>query len=160
MPELHPLCEPLAILLGTWQGAGVGHYPTIEDFFYVEELTFGHVGKPFVSMTQRSRNRVTDEPLHSETGYVRALGDGAAELSVAQPSGIVEVHAGSMASSDEGLVLTFDSTQVALTPSAKSVTAVRRRLTVTGSSMVSELWMAAVGHADLVHHLRGELTRL
>ena len=83
MPELHPLCEPLAILLGTWQGAGVGHYPTIEDFFYVEELTFGHVGKPFVSMTQRSRNRVTDEPLHSETGYVRALGDGAAELSVA-----------------------------------------------------------------------------
>ena len=165
MPDLHPQCEPLAPLLGTWQGGGTGQYPTIDDFAYTEELTFGHVGKPFVSMIQRTRNSATVEPLHSEAGYIRALLGGALELTLAQPSGITEIHLGTVRSSDDGLVIELRSEEVGMTPTAKEVTSVRRELSVVGlgtdggPSLISELWMAAVGHGELVHHLRGELTK-
>lgn len=166
MAELHPQCEPLAPLLGSWQGGGEGQYPTIDDFSYVEELTFGHVGKPFVSMFQRTRNRVTGEPLHSEAGYLRALPDGQLELTLAQPSGMVEICLGAVRVTEDGLVVELASDQVALSPTAKEVTSVRRELSIVGvgtdagPTLVSELWMAAVGHIELTHHLRGELTPL
>ena len=111
-------------------------------------------------MTQRSRHAADGEPLHAEAGYLRAVGDaGEVELVVAQPSGIVEVHTGSAASVPDGLVLELNSVRVETTPAAKPVTAVRRRLEVTGPKMVSELWMAAMGETDLVHHLRSELSK-
>ena len=159
MAELHELCRPLAPLLGTWRGAGEGSYPTIDDFSYIEELSFGHVGKPFLSMTQRSRHRSTGLPLHAEAGYLRALPDSRLELVVAQPSGVIEVDVGSVTPTGDGLVVELESAQVGLTPTAKSVTAVRRRLSVAGSTLVSELWMAAMGETGLVHHVRAELSR-
>ena len=159
MVELHPMCLPLAPLLGTWSGPGAGSYRTIDDFAYTEELVFAHVGKPFLSMVQRSRDRSTGQPLHAEAGYLRALLDGALELTVAQPSGIVEVDVGSVAPTSDGLVVELESVQVGLTPAAKSVTAVRRRLCLAGPVLVSELWMAAVGEPDLIHHVRAELSQ-
>ena len=158
MVELHPLCEPLAALLGTWRGRGRGSYPTIDDFAYTEELVFDHAGKPFLSMVQRSRDLVTGEPLHGEAGYLRALPDGAVELTVAQPSGVVEVDVGSLTKTSGVLVVELESAEVGLTSTAKSVTAVRRRLEIAGSTLISELWMAAVGEADLIHHVRSELS--
>lgn len=111
-------------------------------------------------MTQRSRHADGGEPLHAEAGYLRAVGGaGEVELVVAQPSGIVEVHTGTAAPTTDGLVLELDSVRVETTPAAKPVTAVRRRLAVAGSKMVSELWMAAMGETDLVHHLRSELSK-
>ena len=53
----------------------------------------------------------------------------------------------------------FASAEVALTPTAKSVTAVRRRLHLAGETLVSELWMAAVGETELIHHVRAELSQ-
>ena len=159
MPELHPLCVPLAPLLGTWRGSGEGSYPTIDDFAYNEELEFGQVGKPFLSMTQRTRDSRTGAPLHAEAGYLRALPDGQLELVLVQPSGVVEVDVGSVTATASGLVVELESAHVGLTPTAKSVTAVRRRLAFDGSVLISELWMAAVGEARLVHHVRAELSK-
>ena len=64
-PELHPDVSVLSALLGTWEGTGTGEYPTIDDFAYLESITFTHVGKPFVAYTQRTR--------HPETGAADAL---------------------------------------------------------------------------------------
>ena len=157
MVELHPMCLALAPLLGTWRGSGEGSYPTIDDFAYTEELVFGHVGKPFLSMVQRSRDLTTGAPLHAEAGYLRAQPGGAVELAVAQPSGIVETDVGTVTPTRDGLVVELESDRVGLTPTAKSVTAVRRRLSLAGPTLVSELWMAAVGKAELIHHVRAEL---
>ena len=110
-------------------------------------------------MVQRTRDGSTGQPLHAEGGYLRALPDGAVELTVAQPSGVVEIDVGSVTETTDGLVVELESAQVGLTPSAKSVTAVRRRLSLTGTTLVSELWMAAVGEADLIHHVRAELSQ-
>jgi hypothetical protein len=151
--ELHPAVEPLAVLLGTWTGEGHGDYPSIESFDYGEELTFWHVGKPFLFYTQRTWILADGRPSHSEMGYWRGTDDGV-ELVVAHPTGIVEIDTGRM----NGSVIDLETATVGLSPTAKSVTGLRRRYEVSGDVLRYDLWMAAVGQ-PLTHHLRGELRR-
>ena len=154
MAELHPACVPLGFLLGTWQGTGTGVYPTIEDFSYAEEITFMHVGKPFVAYTQKTKHSNTGLPLHAETGYLRPQDDGRIELVLVQPSGIVELLDGKL----EGHDIQFVSTAVVGTSSAKPVTATERRFWVEGDVLHSSVAMAAMG-LDLQHHVIAELYR-
>ncbi len=156
--DLHPDCVPLAFLLGTWKGAGAGDYPTIDAFHYNEEVVFAHVGKPFLSYSQRTRHADTGLPLHAESGYLRAVGDGRIELVVVQPSGILESHTGMVRGQRLDLVLH----SVRTTPMAKSVTDVRREIAVETSGETAvlryDVFMAAVSQ-PMTHHLRAELTR-
>lgn len=157
-PLLHELCEPFRGLLGTWKGRGEGHYPSIESFGYVEESTFSHVGKPFISYVQKTRDSVTDAPLHSESGYIRPQEEYLAELVLAQPSGIVEMHKGSIESSKNACVIYFESIDVRVTPSAKEVTQVSRLIKIEGDSLSYDVSMAAVGE-PFQHHLKALLKR-
>ena len=162
-PPLHRDIAHLSALLGTWRGAGAGEYPTIDSFTYVEEVTIGQVGKPFLSYSQKTRHGETDLPLHAEAGYFRPVGLERLELVVAQPSGIVEVDEGSVvvgAAGPEGagLVIELASVAVTTTRSAKAISAVRRRVSVVGDLMTYEVDMAAVGQ-PIQHHLRAELRR-
>ncbi len=155
MAELHQVCAPLEFLLGTWQGTGTGVYPTIEDFSYAEEVSFTHVGKPFVAYAQKTKDAVTGLPLHAEAGFLRPQGDGRIELVLAQPSGIAEVLQGTV----EGRDVRLASTTVVGTASAKSVTATERRFWVDGEVLHSSVAMAAVG-LELQHHVVSEMYRL
>src|SRR3954467_6285982 len=94
MADLHPGVAALAPLLGVWAGQGAGEYPTIAPFDYLEEVTFGHVGKPFLSYTQRTRAADDGRPMHAETGYLRVPSPGRGELGVAAPPGITTADAG------------------------------------------------------------------
>ena len=161
--DLHPDCEQLGFLLGVWRGAGEGSYPTIESFGYTEEVTFSHVGKPFLGYTQKTKHAVSGAPLHAEAGYLRAVGAGRVEFVVVQPSGIVELHSGTVdrGTVDGGaLVLQLDG--VHTTPTAKSVTDVHRQIWVEQHAGVTTLEyqvsMAAVGE-PLTHHLRATLVQ-
>ena len=152
MAELHPVCAPLAFLLGTWQGTGAGVYPTIEDFSYAEEISFTHVGKPFVAYVQKTRDAGTGLPLHAEAGYLRPRGDGRLELLLVQPSGIAEMLEGRV----EGRDIQMASTAVVGTGSAKPVTATERRFWLDGEVLHASMAMAAMG-LELQNHVVSEL---
>lgn len=158
MPSLHPDIAHLSFLLGTWRGKGTGEYPTIPSFSYVEEVTIGHVGKPFLAYSQKTRDATTDLPLHAETGYFRPAGTDGLELVLAQPSGIVEVDEGTLTLLHDGGQIDLASALVATSTSAKEVTASRRRWNVEGDTMTYEVDMAAVGQ-PLQHHLKAVLHR-
>ncbi len=171
---LHPELGPLGDLLGTWEGHGAGDYPTIEPFRYQERVTFGHVGKPFLTYRQRTWDADIGAPLHSECGYLRVVagavpveGDAQAggdvplaatpigvEFALAHPTGIVEVEEGGLSDG----VLKLASTTVALTSTAKPVRALRREFRITRDELSYDLWMA---YADIpeTHHLHAVLHR-
>lgn len=155
-PSLHDDIAHLSFLLGEWHGSGEGRYPTIESFGYNEQVEFRHVGKPFVSYVQRTKHAETGLPLHAESGYLRPVGVDAVEFVVVQPSGIVEVHAGSVDAAAGSIVL--EATDVLTTPTAKEVSAVRRSLSVDGDALSYTVDMGAVGQ-PLQHHLSATLHR-
>ena len=152
------MCTPLSPLLGVWRGRGAGHYPTIDNFEYFEEVTFGHVGKPFLAYGQKTRDATSELPLHAEQGYFRPQSDGTVELVLAQPSGIVEIHTGAVTSTDGGLDIALRTVHVATSPSAKAVTSVERSIRVDGDTLSYDLSMGAVGEPHQ-HHLRATLAR-
>ncbi len=155
MPDLHPAIEPIAYLLGTWRGTGAGTYPTIDDFSYNEEITFGHVGKPFLAYGQKTRHAETDLPLHAETGYWRLIDGRDVEVVLSHPTGIMELQVGSHADG----VFDLHSHAMVGSPTAKSVTEVHRRFEVSGDDLRYTVAMAAVG-LELTHHLAAELRRV
>lgn len=160
-PELHPDLEPLRALLGTWAGPGSGSYPTIEPFAYNEEITFGHVGKPFLAYGQKTRDATIGLPLHAETGYWRPAGPGQLEVVLSHPSGLLELQLGTVEpGTGGGLVIELASSAVVGTPTAKSVTAVHRRFELSddGQVVTYDLSMAAMGQ-PMTHHLHAELRR-
>ena len=155
---LHPEVEPLACLLGTWRGEGDGSYPTIEPFRYSEEVTFTHVGKPFLAYRQATVNLATGLPAHAEAGYWRPAGPGRVELVLAHPTGVVEIEEGTIDATDGGVELHLRSAAVACATTAKSVTTLERRLHVAGETLRYDLAMGAVGQPHQ-HHLSAELRR-
>jgi hypothetical protein len=156
--DVHPDLGPLARLIGTWTGTGEGHYPTIEPFRYREEASYGHVGKPFVAYRHATVNLGTGLPAHAESGYLRAVAPGRVELVLVHPTGIVEVSTGDVLDEPDGLALHVLTSTVLTTPTAKEVTQVERRITVTGDHLRYQVAMAAVGQ-PLQHHLSADLTR-
>jgi hypothetical protein len=149
-----PEIEPIAFLLGTWQGEGKGSYPTIEPFSYLEEVRFWHTGKPFLFYQQKTTHPVKGFPMHAETGYWRPLADGRIEILFIHPTGIAEIQEGTV----DGRTIDVASSTVAKTTTAKEVTTMERTFTVDGDLLQYEVRMAAVG-VPLTHHLAAELKR-
>lgn len=155
---LHPDIAALAPLLGTWTGNGAGSYPTIEPFEYTETVTFGHVGKPFLSYVQRTADPTTGAPMHTESGYLRCAGPGHLELVLAHPTGMAEVAEGTTHETTDGTALLLRSCTMAATATAKPVRAVERDIDVAGDRLHYVLRMSAMG-LPMTHHLEATLTR-
>jgi hypothetical protein len=157
--DLHPDCVPLAFLLGTWAGAGVGGYPTVADFRFGQELEFGHNGKPFLSYTSRSwllddeGNQV--RPLATETGFWRPQPDNKVELVLAHPTGFVEIWLGDI----DGAKIELRTDLVARTASAKEYTAGHRLYGLVEGDLLWAYDMAAMGQ-PLQSHLSARLKRV
>jgi hypothetical protein len=158
-PDLHPALEPLAVLVGTWEGEGSGHYPTIDPFTYGERVTFAHTGKPFLTYQQVTWRAEDGSPLHAEVGYLRAvpgvaIGALAVEWVLAHPTGIAEVEEGRLV----GDTIELTTTTLGRTATAKPVRSLRRQLVLGEDTLRYDLWMA---HADIpeTHHLTAQLHR-
>jgi hypothetical protein len=157
--ELHPDVAVLAPLLGTWEGRGSGEYPTIDDFDYVESITFAHVGKPFVSYVQRTKHPESGLPMHTESGYLRVPAAGSIEIVMAQPTGLAEIYEGAVVGGEVPLVIDVHSSSIASTATAKEVSITERTISVSGDELRYTFRMAAVGE-PLGHHLSATLHRV
>jgi len=157
-PEVHPDLAPLAFLLGRWEGAGVGGYPTIESFHFGQELTFSHNGKPYLIYTSRSwlldADGVPGRPLAMESGFWRPQPGGQVEVLLAHPSGITEIYLGEVT----GTKIEMVTDVVACTSSAKEVTAGRRLYGLVGPDLAYAYDLAAVSQ-PLQPHLSAQLKR-
>ena len=152
--SVHPQLEPLAFLVGIWSGEGRGIYPSIDDFTYREELTFGHDGRPFLVYEQRTFHPVTGAPMHRETGFWRSVGEGKVEVVLAHNIGQAELSLGTV----QGARVDVTTISVSPTPTAKDVDTLRRIYEVEGDELGYEMHMA-FGEHGLQNHLTGRLNR-
>ena len=176
-PPLHPACEPLAALLGVWQGRGRGDYPTIEPFEYFEEISFAHIGKPVFIYSQKTRDAQTNQPLHGESGYWRPVAPGSLEVVLAHVTGVTEITEGSFShpgadpsggatngAAHGHLRIELASTAIGLTSTAQQVAQLKRVFVLQPGSDTEPaklnytLDMAAVDQ-PLQFHLEAELKR-
>jgi len=153
---IHPDLAAMAFLLGRWEGAGIGGYPTIESFRFGQEIEFSHNGKPFLSYL--SRTWQLDEegrigaPLATESGYWRPRPDHQVEVMLAHPTGIVEIYLGEVT----GSRIEMATDLVARTATAKEVTAGHRLYGLADGDLAYAYDMAAMGQ-PLQPHLSAQL---
>jgi hypothetical protein len=156
---VHPDLAPLEFLLGRWEGAGIGGYPTIESFRFGQEISFSHNGKPF--LIYASRTWQLDEegqlgpPLGTEAGFWRPRPDNQVEVMLAHPTGIVEIYLGEVS----GTRIEMATDVVARTASAKEVTAGHRLYGLVADDLAYAYDLAAVGQ-PLSPHLSAQLKRV
>ncbi len=156
--EPHPDLAPLLFLLGRWEGEGVGGYPTIESFPFSQEISFSHIGKPYLIYTSRSwlldAGGVRGRPLAMESGFWRPQPEGKLEVMLAHPTGITEVYLGELT----GTKIELATDVVARTASAKEVRGGHRLYGLVGEDLAYAYDMAAVGQ-PLQPHLSAQLKR-
>ena len=152
---MHPDLDPLAMLLGTWEGRGHGDYPTIEAFDYEERVRFTETGKRFLVYNQRTTDASSGAPLHVESGYWRPSPPDRLEVVIAHPTGHAEIEEGVVT----GGRVELRSVAVNHATTAKRVDAVERVFVVDGDTLRYTVSMAAVGE-PLTLHLTAELVRV
>lgn len=158
--DMDPAVLPLAFLVGTWAGAGVGDYPTIEAFRFGQEITFAAPPhKPFLEY--RSRSWLLDDdgnqirPLAIETGFWRPQPGGGIEVVLSHPTGISEIWDGEI----DGAKVELRTDVVARTATAKEYTAGHRLYGLVNGDLMWVFEMAAMGH-PLQPHLSAQLKRV
>jgi hypothetical protein len=157
---------PLAWLVGSWSGAGVVGYPTIEEARFGQEVEFSHDGRPFLSYT--SHTWLLDDagqkvrPLSTESGFWRVPGEPAGgpngstevEFLLAHPTGIVEIYLGTV----DGPRIDLATDLVARTATAKEYTSAKRMYGLVESDLLWVMDMSAVGQ-PLQSHASARLKR-
>ena len=159
--DLAPALVPLAWLVGSWAGAGVGDYPTINSFRFGQEMEFGYLpGKPYLSYESRAflldgEGQIGD-PLATESGFWRPQPQGEVELVLAHPMGIAEIWIGQV--TERRVELRTDA--VVRTGSALAYTAGHRLYGhIDGGDLGYGFEMAAMGQA-MQPHLSAQLKRV
>lgn len=159
-PDLPPELVPLAWLIGRWEGAGVGGYPTVGQFRFGQEVVLTHEeGRPF--LTYDSSTWLLDEegatvrPLARETGFWRPQPDGGLELVLTHATGIVEIYVGEV----QGAKVELRSDVVARTRAAVDYSAGHRLYGLVEGDLLWAFDMAAVGQT-LQAHVSARLKRV
>lgn len=161
--------RPLAWLIGTWEGAGVVGYPTMErSYNFGQRIECAHDGRGFLSWQSRSwlltEDGAIDKPSAVEFGFWRPADSGGqaapgdpveVELLLTHPTGLVEMYAGQ--ASPARIDIVTDS--VMRSRSAKEYAGAHRLYGLVDSDLMWVMDMAAMGHA-LTSHVSAQLKRI
>jgi hypothetical protein len=152
-PPLHPNVEPLEFLLGTWEGRSEGLWIPDRRVVFRDRMEFGHVGNPALSFRQQTwldDGRAS----HGESGYLAIDEHGVVTWTIAEPSGVVEVHTGRA----HGTELEMRCVAIGRASDAINVTAVERELEVDGDQLSYRIRIAMNDEAP-ADHIVGVLRR-
>lgn len=157
---MHPQCAPLAWMIGSWAGAGVVGYPSMESRHFGQEVDVTHDGRPFLMWTSRAwlldADGNKERPAAVETGFWRPQEDGKeVELLLAHPTGLLEMYYGTTAPAK--VEVRTDS--VVRSPSAKAYSAGHRLYGMVEGRLMWVMEMAAMGQ-PLQSHVSAELRRV
>jgi hypothetical protein len=158
-PDMPSELVPVAWLIGTWAGAGVGGYPTVPEFQFGQEITFSNDGRPFLSYW--SRTWLLDDagepvrPLATESGYWRPQTSGALEVLIAHPTGYAEIYVGNAHAGKVEL----STDVVARTVTSKEYNAGSRLYGLVEGDLLWAYDMAAEGH-PMQAHLSARLKKI
>lgn len=142
--SLPGLVEPIAFLLGEWEGEGRGLWD--DDFRFTDRLRFACDGRPLVAFTEETF--VTDgAPSHGEAGYLLTKPGGVVHMTVAEPSGVAEILTGV----GSGARLELHSLDIAFAPGARAVSSTARRLFLDGEALIVEVDIGVGGEPAAPH---------
>jgi hypothetical protein len=152
--------------VGEWTGEGHGTFPTVPAFRYTETTRFYCNGiEPMLQFEQRTwKDGKAGEPLHWETGFVRALPAHGVEVTNAQNGERVEVLRGAIDTKGDGgdaVVFAVDSTLIG---NDERLVRTRRRYALAVSddgvdTLCYQVWMATTRVPELTLHLQARLLR-
>lgn len=166
---IHQQVRPWAWLVGHWVGVGTGHYPTIEDFRFGQEVAFSTDGRPFLTYFSRSwmldddGNRV--RPLATESGYWRPKEDNRVEVTLSHAMGYSEIWYGDLEvtgldnATVTGARVDLRTDVIARSQTAKEYNQGHRLYGLVDGKLLWTLDMAAVGE-PLLNHLAASLSRV
>jgi len=157
---VHELLAPFADFVGTWEGEGVGGYPTLDaDFRFAERIVIADYGKPVLQFTSESWSVDDGRPLARQSGFWRPTSPTELEVVLVVASGFAEVLYGQLVSGPAGAHVEMVTDLVARTTTAKEVTAEKRMYAVRADKLMYAVDMAALGH-ELAPHLSAALDRV
>jgi hypothetical protein len=160
--ELHPLCQPLASLLGVWRGQGLAQYPSLlGEFPYGQQISFSHDGRPFLVYEARawllSPTGKVLRPAAREVGWWRMDEDETIELVLAHMFGICEIWYGGQVSDTSWELQT---NVVERTESARLTTAAARLYGIVEGGDLAYAEERALRGLSMKPHLSAQLTRI
>jgi hypothetical protein len=160
--ELHPLCEPLASLVGVWRGTGLAQYPSLlGEFPYGQQLSFSHDGRPFLVYEARawllSPTGKVLRPAAREVGWWRMDEDETIELVLAHMFGICEIYYGGR-TSETSWELLADS--IARTDTARETNAAARLYGIVENGDLAYAEERALRGLPTKPHLSAQLKRI
>jgi hypothetical protein len=158
--DLHPALAPLAALVGSWAGEGVGGYPDLEtDFVYAQTVSFTPLpGKPVLGYQSRTWRPDSGAPMATEVGFWRMAGATTVEVMLAHPFGIVEVYVGDVSPTATGFKIELTDNITVRTATARTVERSQRLYGLVEGDLAYAVDMAAEGH-PMTPHLSARLTR-
>jgi hypothetical protein len=156
---LHPELNPLAWLVGRWEGTGRGNYPDTEEFEFGQQVDFAHNGQNYLHYLSQTfsvdEEGKASEPLTMETGFWRPQPDGALEVVLAHPGGYAEVWYGTVG----GAKIELATDAIVRTTSAAEYNAGSRLYGLVEGDLMWTFDKAAGGH-PLQSNLWGRLKRV
>lgn len=155
------MIELLKAFSGKWTGAGVGEYPTISTFRYLEELDLDvDASRRILRYEQRTYRRNMDQTeyvrSHWESGILYLLEEGRVSVTNVQAGGRVEVLSGWLTPTPAGLTLQLESVYLGNDPRMVATT---RAFTLSGDTLHYTMHMRTSGNPALDRHLEATLER-
>ena len=157
------LLKTLKALNGSWIGSGEGMYPTMDSFYYRDEITFTSIAQESVVHFEQKTWVANEENLkHWESGFISVIGNDKLKLYTCHHNGRVEILDGRIKNFEKRndvLVISFSSQSIHNETKLTDLIKSERTITIGRDNLEYQLSMATNEVTDLKVHLKSKLQR-